>query len=148
MSNTSTSETETTSLVCANCGKEGSDVTNTCNKCKMVMYCNAACKKKHRPKHKKACEEHLKRASADLHDEKLFKQPPPLEDCSICFMRLPELNSGRAYMACCGKTICCGCIFAFQSRITREERMMCARFAELQPLPKTKLSKDTRSVWS
>ena len=38
---------------CANCGKEDVDVTNTCNKCKMVMYCNAACKKKHRSKHKK-----------------------------------------------------------------------------------------------
>ena len=33
---------------CANCGKEGSDITNTCNKCNSVMYCNAACKKKHR----------------------------------------------------------------------------------------------------
>ena len=39
--------------ICANCGKEGSDVTNTCNKCNSVMYCNAACKKKHRKKHKK-----------------------------------------------------------------------------------------------
>ena len=58
--------------VCANCGKEGSDVTNTCNKCKMVMYCNASCKKKHRHKHKKECE----RRVAEIHDEKLFKQPP------------------------------------------------------------------------
>jgi len=31
--------------ICANCGKEGSDITNTCNKCESVMYCNAACKK-------------------------------------------------------------------------------------------------------
>jgi len=30
---------ETNILVCANCGKEGSDVTNTCNKCNSVMYC-------------------------------------------------------------------------------------------------------------
>jgi len=36
--------------VCANCGKEGSsdEINNTCNKCKQVKYCNAACKKKHR----------------------------------------------------------------------------------------------------
>ena len=34
--------------VCANCHKEGSDDMNTCNKCNMVKYCNAACKKKHR----------------------------------------------------------------------------------------------------
>ena len=39
--------------VCACCGKEGSDL-NICNKCQMVKYCNAACKKKHRSKHKKS----------------------------------------------------------------------------------------------
>jgi hypothetical protein len=32
---------------CANCGKEGNSVDmNICNKCKMVKYCNAACKKR------------------------------------------------------------------------------------------------------
>jgi len=41
---------------CAYCGKEGSDVNNECNKCHTVKYCNAACKKKHRKKHKKVCE--------------------------------------------------------------------------------------------
>ena len=98
--------------ICANCGKEGSDVTNTCNKCKSVMYCNAACKKKHRHKHKKECEQRV----AELHDEELFKQPPPEEDCPICFLRLPCLTTGRIYMECCGKIICCGCIHAVQSR--------------------------------
>ena len=44
---------------CAACGKEGnSDDMNTCNKCKMVKYCNAVCKKVHKKKHKKDCEEH------------------------------------------------------------------------------------------
>jgi len=65
--------------VCANCGKEGAN--NICNKCKQVKYCNAACKKKHRKKHKKQCE----RQVAKLHDEELFKEPPPLEDCPILF---------------------------------------------------------------
>jgi len=60
---------------CASCGKEGNSDMNTCNKCKMVKYCNAACKKKHRKKHKKACEKRV----AELHDEKLFKEPPPPE---------------------------------------------------------------------
>ena len=41
---------------CANCGKEGGDSMNTCNKCDLVQYCNAACKKKHKTKHKKKCE--------------------------------------------------------------------------------------------
>ena len=54
---------------CAACGKEGnSNDMNICNKCKSVKYCNAACKKKHRKKHKKACE----RRVAELYEEKLF----------------------------------------------------------------------------
>jgi len=101
--------------VCANCGKEGSDINNVCNKCKRVKYCNAACKKKHRHKHKNQCEEHLRLAAehaAELHDGELFKQPPPLEDCPICFLRLPYLASGKRYLTCCGKAICSGCIYA------------------------------------
>jgi len=107
---------------CANCGKEGSDNMNTCNKCNMVRYCNAVCKKVHKKKHKKDCEEYQRlatekhneelRIAAELHDEKLFKQPPPAEDCPICFIRLPTLNSGTKYYACCGKVICSGCSFA------------------------------------
>ena len=101
--------------VCANCGKEDSDVNNICNKCKKVKYCNAACKKKHRHKHKKDCEEHIRLAAeqaAKLHDEELFKQPPPKEDCSICFMRMPSIGTGGKYFSCCGKTICSGCMHA------------------------------------
>jgi len=89
------------------------------------MYCNAACKKRHRKKHKKECEEHVKRAAehaAKVHDEKLFKQPPPLEDCPICMIRLPALSTGRVYMSCCGKTICRGCVYAFQSRAAEAGR--------------------------
>ena len=96
--------------ICANCGKEGcrSDM-NSCNKCKSVKYCNAACKKKHRSKHKKACERHV----AELYDEVLFKQPPPLhEDCPIFFLRMPMLPTGWRYYSCCGKAMCCGCIHA------------------------------------
>ena len=93
---------------CANCGKEGSAVTNSCNTCNLVMYCNAACKKKHRSKHKKKCDRHV----AELLDEKLFKQPPKLEDCPICFLQLPMVSTGRTYQACCGKIICSGCWYA------------------------------------
>jgi len=94
--------------MCANCGKEGDDVNNKCNKCKQVKYCNAACKKKHRSKHKKQCERYV----AELHKKELFKQPPPLEDCPICFTRIPLLETGSYYYACCGRTICSGCIQA------------------------------------
>jgi len=94
---------------CANCGKEGNGaVMNTCNKCKVAKYCNAACKKKHRSKHKKACE----RRVAELHDIELFKQPPPAEDCPICFLQMPTIGAGR-YMTCCGKKICGGCWYSY-----------------------------------
>ena len=93
---------------CANCGKEGSNI-NICNKCKGAKYCNAACKKKHRSKHKKQCD----RRVAEMHDETLFREPPPEHgDCPICFLLLPFMGSGRRYYACCGKTICSGCCHA------------------------------------
>ena len=94
--------------VCANCGKEGSNL-NICNKCKAAKYCNAACKKKHRSKHKKQCE----RRVAEMHDEELLKEPPPLYgDCPICFLQLPTMDSGRRYHECCGKMVCSGCSHA------------------------------------
>ena len=103
---------ESNTKTCANCGKEGNDITNTCSKCKSVKYCNAACKKKHRHKHKKDCD----RRVAELHDEKLFKVPPPREDCPICFLQMPCRISAWMYMSCCGKDICCGCIHASKAR--------------------------------
>ena len=109
--NMSTADNKDVSI-CANCGKEGSNVNNICNKCKMVKYCNAACKKKHRHKHKKYCEEHVKLAT-ELHDKELFKESPSLYgDCPICFLRIPTLSTGRTFMTCCGKAICSGCIYA------------------------------------
>jgi len=105
-SNTSTSLNNTLSI-CACCGKEGSDNDmNTCNKCNSVKYCNAACKKKNRSKHKKQCEKRV----AELHDEALFEQPPQVDDCPICFLRMPSLWTGYRYNSCCGKDICNGCI--------------------------------------
>ena len=108
--------------VCASCGKEGDEVNNICNKCKVTTYCNAVCKKVHKKKHKKECEEYLRlaaekrneelRRAAELYDEKLFKPPPQYEDCPICFVRLPTLETGRRYQSCCGKMICSGCIHA------------------------------------
>ena len=101
--------------VCANCGKEGSDITNICNKCKQVKYCNAACIKKHRHEHKKDCEEHIRlvaERAIELHDIELFKQPPPKEDCPICFIHLPSIITGWRYKSCCGKVICSGCAYA------------------------------------
>ena len=97
--------------ICANCGKEGnSDSMNTCNKCKEVKYCNATCKKKHRPRHKKKCQIR----AAELHEEALFKQPPKEGDCDICMLPLPFVATGRRYQTCCGKNVCSGCMYACQ----------------------------------
>ena len=120
LQNMSTADVEETNAsICANCGKVGSNVTNTCNKCKSVKYCNAACKKKHRHKHKKDCEEHQRLAAehaAKLQDEALFRQPPPVDDCPICFQRMPSIPTGSRYKSCCGKLICSGCIYAVRFR--------------------------------
>ena len=103
---------------CANCGKEEiSDDMNICNKCKMVKYCNAACKKKHRKKHKKVCE----RRVAELHEERLFKEVEP-EECPLCFLPLPPADQ-TTVESCCGKRICNGCIFAIGMS---DEKDLCA----------------------
>jgi hypothetical protein len=31
-----------------------------------------------------------KQCAAELHDEAIFKEPPPKEDCPICFLPMPE----------------------------------------------------------
>ena len=110
-----------------------------------VMYCNAVCQKKHWATHKKQC----KLWAAELRDEALFKDPPPKEDCPICFLPMPinlascvslppatissvpihdfaEANEGLAavgmeeYNPCCGKSICRGCIHSFRKSGTRK----------------------------
>ena len=87
----------------------------TCAACKTVKYCSLACQKRHRPSHKKEC----RARAAQLFDEALFRQPPPEEDCAVCFLQLPydggEISSqcGEntvAYQSCCGKRLCHGCI--------------------------------------
>ena len=54
------------------------------------------------------CLENVKKIS----DEELFKQPPPNDDCPICFLCLPKIDTGSKYKSCCGKIICSGCIHA------------------------------------
>ena len=95
---------------CANCGKGEEDSGNlkACTACKLVKYCNRECQIAHRSKHKKEC----RKRAAELRDIELFKQPPPAEDCPICFLRIPFLNSGWRYFSCCGKVICSGCSHA------------------------------------
>jgi len=107
LNNMSIDDTDNDVSICANCGKEG-DNLKSCKACELVKYCNRECQIAHRPQHKKAC----RKRAAELHDEKLFKQPPPDEDCPICFMRMPTIQTGCRYQSCCGKRICNGCVYA------------------------------------
>jgi len=95
--------------VCANCGKgeESTSDLKKCAACLSVKYCCRDCQIAHRPQHKKEC----KRRAAELHEEALFKEVEP-EDCPVCIVRLPLLETGSTYMSCCGKVICSGCAYA------------------------------------
>jgi tetratricopeptide (TPR) repeat protein len=126
---------------CAECGKEegegGAVTLKMCKACMSVKYCNAKCQKNHWSTHKKEC----KLRAAEIRDEALFKDPPPKEECPICFLPMPDLliscvslppatifsvpiydfaeaNEGLkktmdAYYPCCGKSICKGCDYSF-----------------------------------
>ena len=126
------------SMSCANCGtdEKGEGISlKACKSCMLVKYCNPTCQRNHWPKHKKPC----KQRAAELRDEALFKDPPPKEDCPICFLPMPGklincvslppatlsfvpiyvfavANEGFAqmdteeYFTCCRKCICKGCI--------------------------------------
>ena len=113
---------DTTITTCANCGKgeESSGDLKACTACKLVKYCNRECQIAHRPLHKKAC----KKRAAELHDEALFREHPPPEDCPICFQTLPYEPGQATFELCCGKIICQGCIYA----MTKEARQrgLCA----------------------
>jgi len=128
-------------VCCADCGvvAGGGISLKACKSCMQVKYCNADCQKNHWPKHKAAC----KQRAAELRDEALFKDPPAKEDCPICFLPMPfkliscvslppatlssvpiydfaEANEELAnlpseqYYACCGKSVCGGCVHSFR----------------------------------
>jgi len=49
--------------------------------------------------------------NTSITDQELFKKPPPKDECSICFIQLPILETGFKYNPCCGKVICSGCVY-------------------------------------
>ena len=55
-------------------------------------------------------------------DEDLFKQPPRKEDCPICMLLLPTLETGSLYYGCCGKVICAGCVCADVMRNIKDQK--------------------------
>ena len=67
---------------CAACGSEGGDL-KLCSGCHDVKY------------HKNAC----KKRAAELLDERLFKDPPPRDECPICQLPLPIEGPQTTYQA-------------------------------------------------
>ena len=66
------------------------------------------------------------RREAELHDEALFKQPPPAEDCPICMLPLPSLYTDREYRSAAGK------IFAVDASMQLKTRWWCRSLPILQ----------------
>ena len=142
---------------CAACGKSG-DNLKVCTSCEQVCYCNAKCRKAHRSKHKKECrqlaaERHNNETSISnidvdaikerfrnikISDEELFADPPPKEDCDICFLPMPFASRvcgvGRSYMTCCGKSLCAGCVMESWNEMEKGEMKHSCPFCRL-PLP-------------
>lgn len=129
-----TDKRHTMCCCCAACGKNG-DGLKRCNACKSVSYCNTECQRSHWKTHRDDCqkrEEEIQAAvegpfaattagggleNLGLADSKqspsadLFDPPPPKADCLICMLPLPSNgNENVSYQACCGNTVCMGCI--------------------------------------
>eukprot|EP00979_Chaetoceros_neogracilis_P007454 scaffold1572_cov238-Chaetoceros_neogracile.AAC.1 len=123
MSTVTTKDADDTKNHCAACGdsEDGGGSLKACTACNLVKYCNRTCQVAHRPAHKKACKKRL----AELFDEKLFKQPPPNEDCPICYLRLPIETDQSMYQSCCGKMLCCGCVYAHAVAAADTEKFKC-----------------------
>jgi hypothetical protein len=61
--------------------------------------------------------------SRKLTDKDIFEQPPPSDECPICFLRLPIDERQVSYFACCGKIVCKGCVCADEAA---NNRTICA----------------------
>ena len=138
---------------CAACGKGGDN--KVCTSCEQVSYCNAKCRKAHRSKHKKECRQLAakrhnnetaisnivvnviedKFRSIVISDEELFAEPPPKEDCDICFLPMPFASRvcgvSRSYMTCCGKTLCAGCVMESWNKMEKGEMKHSCAFCRL-----------------
>jgi len=123
MSTITTKDADDSKHQCAACGDsdDGGGSLKACTACNLVKYCNRTCQAAHRPAHKKAC----KKRVAELFDEKLFKQPPPNEDCPICYLRLPIDLDQCVYQSCCGKMLCGGCFHAHLVAAADTEKQKC-----------------------
>lgn len=54
----------------------------------------------------------LREAALEWHEKALFQSHSPTEECPICHLPLPLEGNKISLRACCGKTLCLGCIWA------------------------------------
>ena len=52
----------------------------------------------------------IERLESETIDMELYGPLPEQEECPICFLPMPRSMGGHVYMACCGKTLCGGCV--------------------------------------
>ena len=122
--------------MCANCGKgeDESDILRACAACKLVKYCGRDCQIAHRSlQHKKSC----RKRAAELHDEALFKEHPPPQECPICLLPMPSFVQKR-FRPCCGKLICGGCTHAMVVAIPERGEVDLCPFCRKPPSCSTK----------
>jgi TPR repeat protein len=147
MSTEADNNSEETNEVCANCGKAEVDEENLKKcACNVVKYCSVDCQKNHRSQHKKAC----KKRMAEIHDDRLFRQPDGsnLGECPICCLPLPlDLSKSPVYTCCC-KLICNGCDHSNQRRQLEQAQHSKSPWVEQrcpycrEPMPQTKEEAD------
>ena len=60
--------------------------------------------------------------ATEMHDEALFKTPPPRDECPICLLPHPINKSEQYFQSCCGKIICGGCMYGV---VEHDDRELC-----------------------
>ena len=67
-----------------------------------------------------------------ISDNELSKDPPPKEECPICFLPMPfaprACGVQKTYQACCGKMVCSGCMDVAQEEMNKGTIKRCCPF--------------------
>ena len=83
----------------------------------------------------------------NISDEDLFKDPPPKEDCPICFLPVPHASGAcfvrKTYLPCCGKILCTGCADTTDDEMGKGNMKRCCPFGRVS-LPTTLEQKSKR----
>jgi hypothetical protein len=152
MSTITTKDADDSKHQCAACGvsDDGGGSLKACTACNLVKYCKGPCQVVHWSAHEQAC----KKRVAELFDEELFKQPPPNEDCLICYIRLPIDGVESFYQPCCGKMPCFGCVYANTVAAADTEKFKCffcrtkATLSEEEDIERMKKRVEANDPWA